>query len=127
VSEGYSQALRTLLSRSIVSVEQVEVLLLLRGAQEKGWTPEAISTELRSSVNSVRRRLDDLLRSKLVERNESGEFFYSAAAAEPAVGELAHEYQTRRVRLIEAIFARPVDAARSFADAFRLWEDDDDR
>jgi hypothetical protein len=38
---------------------------------------------------------------------------------------LAQEYAQRRFSVIELVFSRP-DAARSFADAFRLREEDEE-
>lgn len=122
-----SAALRSFLTRCISSVEQVEILLLLRANRERAWSIDEISTQLRSSAHSVQSRLAPLVRSTLVERREDECYCYTPGADEPVVAELAQEYENRRVRLIEAIFSRPIDSARSFADAFRLWERDDDR
>lgn len=122
----FSAALRRFLSRCISSVEQVEILLLLRRTGTRAWTIDEISGELRSSATSVRSRLAQLARSGLIERVDD-RYAYVAGPHDAVVEELFYEYETRRVRLIEAIFSQPLDSARSFADAFRLREDDDDR
>ncbi len=122
-----STRLRSFIGRNISSLEQVEILLLLRRSGVRAWSVDEISGELRSSVNSVRSRIGQLQRAKLVVKGNDERFCYVTGPEEDAVAELEYEYENRRVRLIEAIFSRPVDSARSFADAFRLWEKDDDR
>ncbi len=122
-----STRLRSFIGRNISSFEQVEILLLLRRSSARAWSVDEISNELRSSLNSVRARIAQLSRAKLVEKQNDGRFTYVTGSEEEAVADLEYEYENRRVRLIEAIFSRPVDSARFFADAFRLWENDDDR
>ena len=46
---------------------------------------------------------------------------------DPLVNELRKEYASRPVSVISLIFSRRDDALESFADAFRLGGDDDDR
>lgn len=120
-----SPELRALISRSIASVEHVEILLLLHRAIDRVWTPEEISVELRRAPKSVEGRLRDLTRSRLVEPGAGG-YRYRHGNHDHTVDELEREYEQRRVRLIEAIFSGPIDSARTFADAFRLWGEDDD-
>ena len=121
-----SAKLRALINRAIDSVEHVEVLLLLKSQPQRDWTPQEIAAELRRSEASVAHRLRALTRVKLALGSESG-YRYQSGDADDTVEELAYEYEHRRVRLIEAIFSRSIDSARSFADAFRLWGEDDDR
>lgn len=122
----FSPELRALINRSIASVEQVEILLLLRASNGKLWTPEEISVELRRTPASVERRMRDLARSGLLDLEGNG-YRYRRGKHDATVEELEREYEHRRVRLIEAIFTGPIDSARTFADAFRLWGEDDDR
>ncbi len=122
----FSPELRALINRSIASVEHVEILLLVRGSNGKLWSADAISVELRRTPASVERRLRDLVRSKLLEQ-EGNAYRYHHGKHDATVEELEREYEHRRVRLIEAIFTGPIDSARTFADAFRLWGEDDDR
>lgn len=122
----FSAKLRALINRSIDSVEHVEVLLLLRHDPDRVWSAQDVAGELRRSPVSVERRLRDLTRSKLVAQVDE-RFVYRKGEHDATVEELEHEYESRRVRLIEAIFSRSIDSARSFADAFRLWGEEDDR
>lgn len=121
-----SPELRALIHRSIASVEHVEILLLLHACPQRVWTADETSVELRRTGNSVAQRLRDLLRSRLVEADGNG-YRYRHGKHDATVDELEREYEHRRVRLIEAIFTGPIDSARTFADAFRLWGEDDDR
>ncbi len=101
--------------------------MLLKGHAEQRWSAEAVAEELRRSSRSACSRLQDLERSKLVARDERQEYAYLSGPHDEVVEELEREFAVRRVRLIEAIYMPAVDSARSFADAFRLWEDENDR
>ncbi|HEY8313690.1 MAG TPA: hypothetical protein VIG51_05900 [Candidatus Baltobacteraceae bacterium] len=122
-----SKRLRRFIVHSITSVEQIEVLLLLRNQSGRAWTADEISRELRSSHNSIAQRLSRLRQRGLLVREADGRYRYDLGhKQDDVVGELQNEYETRRVRVIEAIYAHSADAMRSFADAFRLGEDQDD-
>ena len=54
--ETLSPAVKQLLSRHIGSVEQLEVLLLLRGSPERAWTSAEVYDVIRSSPVSVSQR-----------------------------------------------------------------------
>jgi hypothetical protein len=116
---------RALIARDINSVEQLETLLMLRAEPTRAWTPEEVSAELRTQPHSVALRLDDLVRSRLVEEAEPGRFRYAPPKPEVArdVDGLADAYAKRRVSVISAIFSKPSEAVRSFSDAFRLRDD----
>lgn len=102
------------------------MLLLLRAHAERSWPPAEISSELKTTPESVAQRLDQLERDGLVVRSDDGDGYrYAAGPLEGAVGDLASCYSTHRVAVIEAIFSvdREPDAVRSFADAFRVRKD----
>jgi hypothetical protein len=114
----------------IDSVEQLEVLLLLRSSAPSAWTAEAVARDLRTAESSVTARLKTLHAQKLVEAAtaESGTAYRYApdgVGTDRLVGELASEYALRRVAVITLIFSKPNDAVRSFADAFRIRKDED--
>lgn len=120
----FSQTFRTFINKNITSVEQIEVLLILHANPERIWTIEEISAILRSSPNSIRSRLTALEERALCRAVEDAGYRYIASGRlDEMVELLAQEYAGRRFSVIELIFSRP-DAARSFADAFRLREDD---
>jgi hypothetical protein len=122
----FSPAFRTFIKNNITSVEQIEVLLILHANPERVWTIDEISAILRSSSNSIRSRLLALEERDLAAPAAEAGYRYTASGRlNEMVEMLAEEYAQRRFSVIELIFSRP-DAARSFADAFRLREDDEE-
>ncbi len=113
--------------RHIQSLEQLEVLLLLHRQPERAWTASEVYDVVRSSQASITARLHAFT---------ADGFLVTAPGPPPtfrfspqdqnlraAVDETATAYQTRRVRIIEAIFAPAADPVQSFADAFKLRKD----
>lgn len=123
----FSQRLRSFVGSYISSVEQADVLLLLRDDPQRAWSAEEISERLRSSRASISGRLRMLTEHRLASYDPDGRCRY---AAEPALDALVAEfkdaYERKRYSLIELIFSRPSDPMQSFADAFRFTEGDDD-
>lgn len=114
------------ISYCIDSVEQVEILLLLSAERERHWTIDDLSKHLRSSRRSVGLRLSSLVAHGLVARSGMS-FYYAAADHDDAlVKRLAEVYTQRRNSVIRRIFMDRQDPMRTFADAFRIREDDDD-
>ncbi len=121
----FSLAFRTFINKNISSVEQIEVLLILHANPERVWSVEEISAILRSSPNSIRSRLTVLADRSLCRAAETGYRYRASGRLHEMVETLAEEYAERRFSVIELVFSRP-DAALSFADAFRLREDDEE-
>lgn len=122
----FASEFRTFINKNINSVEQIEVLLILLANPERVWTIDEISAIMRSSRNSIRSRLESLTARKLAAAVEDQGYRYSASGRLHAMVEvLAEEYGERRFSVIELVFSRP-DAARSFADAFRLRESEEE-
>jgi len=118
----------------IHSVEQLEVLLLVRTRTSPPWTAEEVSRELRTTPDAATSRLEDLTARKLLHvapgtSPKQYDFAPSDADTRTAIDLLAALYPARRYSIIELIFSRPVDPIRAFADAFRLRKDggNDDR
>jgi hypothetical protein len=63
---GLPEGVRRLIHEHIDSVEQMEVLLLLR-REPTPWTPEAVARELRIETGSALKRLEDLERRGFLE------------------------------------------------------------
>lgn len=114
------------ISSCINSVEQFEILLLLR--QHKSLEPETINRQLRTSVTSVEKRLCDLARKNLVTKKEENghtTYLYDPHPKwAPIVDQLATLYVSHRVAIINLIFSKPQDALKDFSEAFRLREKD---
>jgi hypothetical protein len=118
-----SDRVKALVARHIVSVEQLEVLLLLRANQGRDWTTIQVNDRIKSSVASVSERLADLeSRGFLTHQGDS--YRYDAGnPSEAAVAELATTYAESRFTVIELIFSKPNDNLRVFARAFRIRGD----
>ncbi|RYZ81535.1 MAG: hypothetical protein EOP04_23800 [Proteobacteria bacterium] len=110
----------------INSVEQFEILLLLR--QTHQLDAETINRQLRTSLTSVEKRLEDLARKNLISKQETGghiSYFYDPPERYKAIiDQLVGLYSTHRVAIINLIFSRPQDVLKDFSEAFRLREKD---
>lgn len=114
-----------LVGEHIHSVEQLEVLLLLRREPEREWTASDVAVELATLPQSAADRLADLAhRGFLVKAGESYHYDGSDRGRDAAVAELEDVYARRRVSLIGLIFAKPSESIRTFADAFRIRKED---
>ena len=114
------------LSKYIRSLEQLEVLLLLRNGADRSWTSAEVYEVVRSSRSSVEERLENFVQLGFLakENGPPPAFRYAPAGNLGAeVDETAGAYQKWRVRVIEAIFTPVVDPAQRFADAFKVRKD----
>ncbi len=120
---------KRLLAERITSVEQLEMLLLLRGQPERAWTAAELSDELRSHPSSVAEQLDELLAQGFVRMIEGSPARYRYSPPNgvgTTVDRLARAYAERRYRVIELIFSKPIEKLKVFADAFRLRKGEGD-
>lgn len=122
--EGISPEVKRFISEYIDSVELLEVLLLIRGGEEKAWSVDSVSRELRSTPESVAKRLKDLCaRGLLAKKDEPVPlYFYHPATKEldAAIKELARIYREWQPSVIDLIFSKPTDTLRHFSDAFKF-------
>lgn len=113
-----------MIAEHIHSVEQLEVLLLLRSQPEREWTAAEVSQELSSHPHSVETRMLDLrARGFVASREGEQEFVFRYAPVsglDHVVEGLARAYAIRRTSVINLIFSKPIDSVRTLADAFRL-------
>jgi hypothetical protein len=109
------------ISRHIISVEQLEILLLLHEHKERDWTVRDINERLRSQEASINKWLEVLISMKLVTAAEN-RFRFSGATPETIrqTTALADAYHERRIKVIEVIFSKPNQTLRSFVQAFEL-------
>jgi hypothetical protein len=121
----FSTAFTTFVNKYITSIEQIEVLLILRAQPERVWTVDELSDTFRSSPKSIASRLEALREANFVTGNRDAGYRYSGTEyLRKMVDELHEAYITRRFSVIELVFSH--DAARSFADAFTLRKEDDE-
>jgi hypothetical protein len=111
------------LRQHIDSLEQLEVLFLLRKQPAREWTAAELSGELRSSALSTARRLTDLVSLGLVIQREFA-FGYRPQSdnREHLLKAVEAFYRERRVRVTELIYdgVRPGGGIRDFSEAFRI-------
>ena len=110
------------------SVEQLEVLLLLRRSPGRGWSADDVARELYSHPRSVIQRLDLLLGQGLLRENGQGYFQYAPRSTEldRTVAALAELYRERRVTVITLIASKPLENVKAFSDAFRIRKKKED-
>ena len=114
------------LSKYVRSLEQLEVLLLLRTRADRSWTSAEVYEVVRSSRSSVEERLESFVQLGFFVKEDGPPPTFRYAPTEnlgAAVDETAGAYQKWRVRVIEAIFTPVVDPAQRFADAFKVRKD----
>jgi hypothetical protein len=109
------------LSRYIVSVEELEILLLLRAERERDWSAAEINQRLRSQEVSIERWLTIIISLGFATR--SGDRVRFAPASDELDRELAQvaaAYRERPVKVVEAIFSRKDASLLDFVRAFDL-------
>jgi hypothetical protein len=118
---GVPAPVRGFIASHIVSVAQLEVLLLLRAATDKQWSASEVARALVTQPEAAAGWLEDLRSRGLASRSE-GSYRYAPANPEldQIVDALAESYANYRVAVIGLIFARPSERITSFADAFRI-------
>ena len=125
-----SSEVQALLRRSIHSIEELEVLLVLRGAVVRDWTAEELARELRLPENLVVSALQALVLGELaIQEGEGSPLHYQydlqAPETEQVVAELAKTYAQYRLEVLMQISSNAIERVRkgaliTFSDAFRL-------
>jgi hypothetical protein len=112
---------RDFIIRHIVSVEELEVLLLLHEGKDRDWSPAEINDRLRSQESSIGKWLEALVSLGLAER-ASGRYRFAPASEElrRETAAIADAYRERRIKVIELIFSKPSENLLDFIRAFEL-------
>jgi hypothetical protein len=110
------------IATDIESVEQLEVLLLLRAAPDKHWTAHEVARALVSRVDSAADWLDRMARRDLLAQTGDGTYRYAPPTPDVAhtIDALAESFAKYRVTVVALIFSKPSERVRLFSDAFRL-------
>jgi hypothetical protein len=118
---GVPAPVRRFIASHIVSVAQLEVLLLLRAAADKAWTADEVARALVTQSDAAAGWLENL-RDRGLASHDGGLYRYSPSSREldRTIDALAESYANYRVAVISIIFARPSERITSFADAFRI-------
>jgi hypothetical protein len=118
---GVPAPVRGFIASHIVSVAQLEVLLLLRAAADKDWTAGEVARALVTQPEAAAGWLEDLTERGLA-TGQGGTYRYAPTSGdlEDIVDALAESYANYRVAVISLIFARPSEGVTRLADAFRI-------
>ena len=112
------------IAENISSVTQLEVLLLLKGHPEQSWNADEVARALYAGPTLLADELAAWLSRGLleVEPDRPEAYRYAPRTQELAalVDALEEAYKSRRVSVITAIYSKPTDKIRTFADAFRI-------
>lgn len=118
-----SESLAGFLQQRLASIEQIEIVLLLRGDPARAWSATEVAQALKMPPESAAMRLFLLASSGLLLFEAAGMPKYRYAGSDEAtevlLGELAERYENDRAAVAAAIGA-PADPIRSFADAFKF-------
>lgn len=104
-----------------MSLEELEVLLLLQETKDRDWSAREINERLRSQETSINKWLETLVALGLAVR--SAERFRFAPASEALARDaaaVAEAYRERRLKVIELIFSKPNENLLNFVRAFDL-------
>jgi hypothetical protein len=114
------------IDRAVTSIDQLEILLLLRANPDRVWSADAVSFELRSNPQAAEERLQLLQAAGLLQRASGSDPGYRYAPGSPTIDDLVTRlgdcYRDYRLRVIERVFKKP-DGLQSFAEAFRFKKD----
>ena len=119
---GLPEDVHRFLYQNIDSVEQLEVLLLLRRVADRRWTADEVARELYSHPSSILHRMSSLAGRGLLRELEPACYQYAPRSTElhDTVTRVAETYRERRVAVITLIASKPIENVRAFSDAFRF-------
>jgi hypothetical protein len=108
---------------SFRSVWALELLLTLRRARERRWTPSELIKELRSSQVVVIEALNNLIAAGLVIEEDGGGYCYAAVGGlDDMIGEVERLYTLKPTVVMRKIVTSPSTKLQILSDAFRIKE-----
>jgi DNA-binding MarR family transcriptional regulator len=121
MSDQIPPQVETFVSDCIGSIAELELLLLLADDPSKAWTADEAARALYVTPGSVETILGQMRGRGLLTQSADGYRFATHSAEQVAtVKGLKEMYATRRLKVMEMIYAGPSEKYQSFADAFRL-------
>ena len=121
---GFSEQLDRFIATEINSLEQLEILLFLSGNPHKWWTIQDVYNVVKSSIQSVGDRLNEMVERGFLKKESDTDTRYQFAPADENIwnltSELRNAYKEKSVKVVQAIYSKPPDAVKEFAKAFRL-------
>ena len=115
-----AEPVRRFIAGHLESVAQLEVLLLVRAAPEKWWTPEEVARAQVTRPPAALGFLRHLADTGLLEADDERFRYAPPGRTGAVVDELAACYATRRPTVVGLVLAGPDEAVTSLADAFRI-------
>jgi hypothetical protein len=124
---GLPEDVRRFLYQHVVSVEQLEVLLLARRSPGRAWSAPDMARELYSTPFAIAQRFQALVAAGLMREAATGQFQYAARSNEidGTVSRVETMYRERPVAVITAIASRSVENMKAFSEAFRIRNKED--
>lgn len=124
MADDFPQHVQKFILDVLGSVEELEVLLMLRSAPEKNWSAAEVGRGLYTSPAAAAMRLAHLHEHGMVALIEGPERLYCFRPARSElvqiVDQLADLYKERRVSVINLIYSKPHDKVQALADAFKF-------
>lgn len=116
--------IKSFLTAHIESVTHLDVLNFFINDPQAIWNANKLSQELRSHPSAIARLLKRLEGSGLIKDQGAGEYSYQASEELDGIARSLQElYKQSPSLVIEAIYEKPTDKLKGFADAFRLKKD----
>lgn len=119
-----SESLRVFLQQRLPSMEQIEVVLLLRRERERSWTAPEVAAALATAPESAAMRLFLLASAGVIVFEASSIPRYRYSISDPELEDLLAElekvYDADRNQILDVVDTGRRDPVRSFADAFKL-------
>jgi hypothetical protein len=114
--------LRDFIVNEIGSIAELELLLLLYREPQKVWSAQEAAKALYTAEDATAAQLESFRARGYAAIDAEGTYSFTARSPDQhqLIADLAQLYQTRRVTVINLIYAGPVQKMKSFADAFRL-------
>jgi hypothetical protein len=109
------------LAQNVHSVEQLEILLLLRASPDHVWTVREVYQRVLTNEKSVEQSLGKLCAHDLIHRAYEGAFqFKTSPETEKILEELARLYKEKPTRILYALYGAQRPELEAFTQAFRV-------
>lgn len=126
----FSKSLLAFVVKNIDSVELLDVLVLLRSDHEKAWLPEELDAHIRSSLPSIKNRLEHLCELGVASKSQEMPATYCYRPQNDELRSLCEDlinlYQSKRTSITEMIYTKSFREIVSFSEAFRVRKGEKD-
>lgn len=106
---------------NIQSIEQLEILLLLRASPDHVWTVREVYQRVLTNETSVEQSLGKLCEHDLIQKADASTFQFKASPdTEKILEELARLYKEKPTRILYALYGAQRPELDAFTQAFRI-------